>query len=89
MAMVTTDASGSYFKRDYAGNRERVSICCRAFIEALETGSDNEGYGRLISVDDDKDWRIGGVMRSGRCCPWCGSYEPIMKGEPRIEAAPA
>lgn len=45
--------------------------CCRAFDRAQQTGTDNEGYGRLITIDGEIAM-IGSEMPPVDYCPWCG-----------------
>ena len=77
MMHMTTDASGSYLS-PFAGPKIRADVCCWAFAQANEKGSDSEGYGRLVSLDDDLSWSIGSFhLGEGKFCPWCGSQTPV------------
>jgi hypothetical protein len=48
--------------------------CCSDFGRAQQSGTDNEGYGRLImTYPDDPDAYIGsGGLPTINYCPWCG-----------------
>lgn len=49
--------------------------CCEEAVKAQESGTDNEGYGKLLrDVFQDGDWRIGdvGLLPPIKFCPWCG-----------------
>lgn len=48
-------------------------FCCDAFEKVTEPRSDNEGYGRLIWIDET-DVSIGCDLPTIDYCPWCG-YE--------------
>ena len=45
--------------------------CCYNFAAARQSGTDNEGYGRLVD-DSDNSWFIGRDLPPIRHCPWCG-----------------
>ena len=45
--------------------------CCSEFEKAIERGTDNEGYGNLISFVSG-EWLIGYGLDSISYCPWCG-----------------
>lgn len=49
----------------------QVDVCCDNFAEATNSGTDNEGYGRLISKPFDK-WKMGQDLPDIKYCPWCG-----------------
>lgn len=48
-------------------------FCCTNFENARKTGTDNEGYGKLIHRIGEK-YFIGVDLESIVYCPWCG-YE--------------
>lgn len=65
-----------------------MSYCCSTFGRATETGTDNEGYGPLIShaselIDEPgpcrwrmvPEWVIGDGFKLV-FCPWCGVVVP-------------
>lgn len=45
--------------------------CCDAWTEAQQSGTDNEGYGRLL-YETMGQWSIGSELPPIRFCPWCG-----------------
>jgi len=54
----------------------QVDVCCQAFANAMQTGTDNEGYGALIDlVDSDAPctWVMGVGLPQPFHCPWCGA----------------
>lgn len=48
------------------------NICCDNFDKAMESGTDNEGWGRLIRPLDDGTFKIGSDLPDIAYCPWCG-----------------
>lgn len=54
-----------------------AASCCDDFKRAQNSGTDNEGYGRLLSnlgrdqVAADR-WSIGSNLPNIKFCPWCG-----------------
>lgn len=58
--------------------------CCQEWEKAEIGGTDNEGYGRLISVRHG-EFVIGCRLRSVSFCPWCGTDK--RKSDPLTEAA--
>lgn len=61
-----------------------VEYCCYDFKKALFPGTDNEGYGSLIS-GDETGWHTGGMdIDQISFCPWCGVRLPAWdsKAEP-------
>ena len=52
---------------------ETTQPCCSDFRKAMEVGTDNEGYGRLIYTDDPPwPFRMGCDLPPLDFCPWCG-----------------
>ncbi len=49
--------------------------CCQEFDRALEGGTDNEGYGKLIYIDGDVT-TTGCNLPPIKYCPWCGMVAP-------------
>lgn len=48
--------------------------CCLEFQNAQQTGTDNEGYGRLISdYGRNGEYMIGCDLAPMNYCPWCGA----------------
>lgn len=52
-------------------DNSQTTACCSEFLRAQESGSDNEGYGRLISCANGL-WQIGDGLPPLAYCPWCG-----------------
>lgn len=48
-------------------------VCCGQFAKAWESGTDNEGWGTLISAPGDGEPSIGQELDPIKFCPWCGS----------------
>jgi len=48
---------------------------------ANEPGTDNEGYGNLIYVDEDGVAVMGDNLPPIRFCPWCGAPKEAVKDE--------
>ena len=46
--------------------------CCAEFLSAMCDGTDNEGYGKLISLEDGK-YSAGEGLNDLKFCPWCGA----------------
>ena len=58
----------------------RDQVCCEGFHMALQGGTDNEGYGPLLSHWHG-EWRVGLDLPEIQYCPWCGrSLEEIPIG---------
>lgn len=45
--------------------------CCDDFELARQSGTDNEGYGELVEIQDGQ-WIIGTGLIPIVHCPWCG-----------------
>ena len=61
-----------------------VDGCCAAFWKAWTSGTDNEGWGKLFSVDDREKPAavlVGDGMPPVKFCPWCGT--PVQFVEPK------
>ena len=55
-------------------SKQPATVCCQDFAQALESGSDNEGYGPLIQFYGD-GWHMGGgPLGPFEWCPWCGTH---------------
>lgn len=48
-----------------------LDTCCQQFANALEVGTDNEGYSALIRCGWDR-YHIGCELDPLSYCPWCG-----------------
>ncbi len=49
-----------------------ATLCCNDFWQAMQTGTDNEGYGSLVSYYG-RAFHIGsGNLPEIAMCPWCG-----------------
>lgn len=48
----------------------RQDVCCDDFFNAMQVGTDNEGYGCLINYYDNK-FEIG-TVGNFKFCPFCG-----------------
>lgn len=58
-----------------------IDTCCPSFALALKMGTDNEGWGTLISHVDGA-WAIGSAdMPTINFCPWCAED---VTGPPKI-----
>ena len=57
--------------------RDEVSekCTCDAFMKALESGSDNEGYAELF-IYFEGAWTLGDGLPTPVFCPWCGKQLP-------------
>lgn len=58
--------------------------CCSTMLKAQESGTDNEGYGRLVSDYGDWSWHMGCGLPEFNYCPWCGNSvrpEPPTPGD--------
>jgi len=61
---------------------DKPEDCCKAWGSAQQEGTDNEGYGALLSwlgpEMEDTDgrviggWSVGCLLPPIRVCPWCG-----------------
>jgi len=55
----------------------RLGSCCETWAQARTVGTDNEGYEKLIGLNDDHEPVIGcrpdGKGFVVKFCPWCGS----------------
>ncbi len=51
----------------------QATICCQRFADALEKGTDNEGYGSLISYEHGGVWTVSDELPPIKHCPWCGT----------------
>ena len=49
---------------------------CVEFKKAQQRGTDNEGYGSLLSHHVVDEWRIGRDLENISYCPWCGKRVP-------------
>lgn len=54
-------------------HRKDYTVCCSDFAAATERGTDNEGYGAVISPWDGDSWMIGSYLSPAVYCPWCGT----------------
>jgi hypothetical protein len=52
--------------------------CCTDFKNAQRSGTDNEGYGRLLD-DYNGEWRMGSGLSNISYCPWCGTQVSEIK----------
>ena len=52
---------------------EHQTTCCPEWLKAQQSGTDNEGYGRLIQVYPDGAASMGSDLPPIRFCPWCGA----------------
>ena len=46
--------------------------CCSIMLTAQEEGTDNEGYGCLVSYYVDGSYHMGCDLPEFDYCPWCG-----------------
>ena len=50
--------------------------CCDELVKAQRAGTDNEGYGALVTAPDavywPEAWAMGSDLQPMRFCPWCG-----------------
>lgn len=53
-----------------------MTCSCDDFKKACQSGTDNEEYGALFSVDNAGAWEVGSRLRAPRYCPWCGKELP-------------
>lgn len=59
--------------RNVYGKPITVSVCCAELAKAFEPGTDNEGYGALVSISIHGGYKIGcGELEDIEFCPWCG-----------------
>jgi len=62
------------------GAGTRIEVCCSLFALAMQSGTDNEGYGPLIGLDDFAgkiDWAMGVGLPQPFHCPWCGAVTEV------------
>lgn len=60
-------------------SKPRDETCkCSDFEAAQDSGTDNEGYGPLLSCPWEA-WRIGSDLPDINFCPWCGKPVPLAK----------
>ena len=58
--------------------KKLIDVCCQQFADAMQAGTDNEGYGSLIYiVDDSLAWALGDGLQRPHHCPWCGKQTEI------------
>lgn len=48
----------------------KAIVCCQKFADALENGTDNEGYGSLITYLQGV-WHVSDELPPIKYCPWC------------------
>lgn len=56
-------------------------VCCKEMVQAQQSGTDNEGYGRLIRAERRADLVlafIGCDLDTSSYCPWCGKMISIL-----------
>ena len=51
---------------------ERLVVCCKEFRDAMQEGTDNEGYGKLIFIEEGR-YATGDHLPAINFCPWCGT----------------
>ena len=52
-------------------------ICCDSFADAMQAGTDNEGYGALLRPDGDRFSVGSSELQHIRFCPWCGANKRV------------
>lgn len=68
--MIETSA----FVPGHGPGLKRVRVCCQMFANALQSGTDNEGYSSLVYLlDDEGGWAMGVALPQPFHCPWCGA----------------
>lgn len=64
-----------------------IGVCCTAFADAMQSGTDNEGYAELIYIvsydGDTLTWVMGTQLPEPAYCPWCGSSAGIKMAQSR------
>ncbi len=54
------------------GSNTAVGVCCPTMVQALQGGTDAEGYGSFAYVDRDGSVRFSSALPVHSFCPWCG-----------------
>ena len=47
-------------------------VCCAEFQDAMQPGTDNEGYEKLIWIKEGR-YSTGDGLPAMNFCPWCGT----------------
>ena len=56
---------------------DTMEACCNNWRKAQQSGTDNEGYGRLIyECGRDGPLMMGCDLEPIKFCPWCGKEAP-------------
>ena len=50
---------------------EDPMYCCDTFEAALQSGTDNEGHGRMVRRHPDGGYEVGCGLPAIMFCPWC------------------